>query len=236
MFPTIFFFDWTWFLLVPAFVVAIYAQIRVKSTFARYSREMARSGTTGREAARRLLDRAGLSFVEIKPVPGELTDHYDPRARVLRLSSSVYGSRSLAALGVAAHEAGHAMQHGQNYAPLVFRNAIYPVVAFGQHLWYLIIMFGLFMMYSAQGIPLWIIDLGIMVMSGVVMFQVVTLPVEFNASRRALAQLVNGGIIEPDELKSTRAVLNAAAFTYVAGTLMAMLQLLRLILMRRSRN
>jgi len=232
----LFYFDWTWWLMIPAILIAFYAQIRVKSAYTKYSKEVSSSGLSGASVARRILDEAGLTDVAIERIPGELTDHYDPRTRVLRLSDGVYQSHSLAATGIAAHEVGHAIQHQQTYLPLMFRNGIAPVVAFGQHIWYILIIASIFMMYSFGGWPLWVIDLGIMIMTGVVIFQVVTLPVEFNASHRAIKLLTTGGIITETEVGAAKAVLNAAAFTYVAATLAAILQLLRLLLMRRSRD
>ncbi|MBI4835209.1 MAG: zinc metallopeptidase [Planctomycetes bacterium] len=231
-----FYFDWTWWLMIPAILIALYAQIRVKTTYAKYAQRTASSGINATDAARQILDQAGLADVPIEHVPGNLTDHYDPRERVLRLSDTVYNSRSLAALGVAAHEAGHAIQHQQSYTPLVFRNGIAPVVAFGQHLWYIILLGSIFMMSTYRGWPVWMLDVGIIVMTGVVVFQVVTLPVEFNASKRALVLLKTNGIVLESEISDARAVLNAAAFTYVAATLSSILMLLRLILIRRSQD
>lgn len=230
------YFDWTWWLMIPAILIAVYAQLRVRSAYSKYSKEFASSGLTGASVARRILDEAGLSDVAIERIPGELTDHYDPRTRVLRLSDGVYQSNSLAAMGIAAHEIGHAIQHQQSYLPLVFRNGIAPVVAFGQHIWYILIIASIFMMSSYGGWPLWVIDLGILIMTGVVIFQVVTLPVEFNASNKAIKLLTTGGIIIESEVGATKAVLNAAAFTYVAATLASILQLLRLLLIRRARD
>jgi hypothetical protein len=228
-------FDWTVVILIPAVIFALYAQIRVRTAFAKYSKVASLSGINGAEAARRILAAEGVQLT-IEQTPGELTDHYDPRTRVLRLSPSVYTGRSLASLGVAAHETGHALQHHTNYLPLHFRNGIYPFVAFGQHIWYIIIIGSIFMMSSYAGWPPWMLDLGIMVLGGVVLFQLVTLPVEFNASKRALQLLTTRGIIETTEVKSTRAVLNAAALTYLAATLMAILQLVQLLMIRQRRN
>jgi len=228
-----FYFDWTWWLMIPAILISLYAQIKVSSTYSKYSKKLALSGKSGASVAREILDGAGLTDVNIEKVPGHLTDHYDPRVRVLRLSEGVYHGSSLAALGVAAHETGHAIQHHESYLPLVFRNGIAPVVAFGQHIWYILIIGSIFLM-SSFGLPLWMIDLGILIMTGVVVFQLVTLPVEFNASKRAIILLTNGQMITRDEVGSAKAVLNAAAFTYVAATLASILQLVRLLLIRRS--
>jgi Zn-dependent membrane protease YugP len=229
-----FYFDWTWWLMIPAILISLYAQIRVSSTYSKYSKRLALSGASGASVARQILDEAGLSDVKIEEIPGKLTDHYDPRVRVLRLSEGVYNGRSLADLGVAAHETGHAIQHQESYLPLVFRNGIAPVVAFGQHLWYILIIGSIFLMSSFGGLPLWLIDAGILILTGVVIFQLVTLPVEFNASKRAIRLLINGQMITNDEVGSAKAVLNAAAFTYVAATLASILQLVRLLLIRRS--
>lgn len=221
-----FFFDWTFLLLIPAVIMGIWAQAKVKSAFAKYSKIRAASGMTGAQAARHLLDRAGLSDVAIEPVAGKLSDHYDPRTRVLRLSESVYGSPSLAALGVAAHEAGHALQDRDKYWPMSVRHALVPVANLGSMaLWPAIIGGFLF------GIkPL--IDIGIVLYSFAVAFHLVTLPVEFNASSRALKVLAGSGALHPDEIGGAQKVLSAAAMTYVAATLASVLTLVRLLVLR----
>lgn len=214
-------------LIVPALAFSLYAQYRVWSTYNKYAQERSASGLTAAQAARRLLDRAGLANVAIEAVPGQLTDHYDPRTKTLRLSAPE--SRSVAAIGVAAHEAGHALQDAHGYAPLVLRNAVVPVASFGSML-----AFPLFFIGLLAGIPslLWA---GILFFAGVVFFTLITLPVEFDASRRAVQVLQESGtIVERSELRAVQKVLNAAALTYVAAAAMAVLQLIRLLLIARS--
>jgi Zn-dependent membrane protease YugP len=213
------FFDPMYFLfLAPAILLAFWAQMRVKSAYAAAQQEPA--PLSGAGAARLVLDRAGLHSVEIEQVPGELTDHYDPRDKVLRLSTAVYNSHTLAAVGIAAHEAGHALQDAQGYAPLVVRNIAVPAANFGGSFSMTLFFIGLIM-----HLPL-LIWAGIALLSCVVFFQVVNLPVEFNASTRAKQQLVGLGVINPQQLETVRRVLNAAAWTYVAATLQTVLTLL----------
>jgi len=216
--------DWTMILLVPAILLTLYAQMKVKSTFNKYSSVAARIGMTGAQVARDLLRRNGVP-VSVERTPGELTDHYDPRSQVLRLSGPVHDSHSLAALGVAAHEAGHAMQHEDGYFPLGFRNSLVPVANFGSTLSFPLLLIGIFM-----GSPM-LAQLGVFAFTAVVLFQVITLPVEFNASNRAIRLLTEGGYITQEEVGPTRAVLNAAALTYVAAALMAFLNLVRLLIL-----
>jgi uncharacterized protein len=204
--------------IAPALLLALWAQMRVKSTYAAARQEPA--PLSGAAAARLILDSAGLRDVQIEQIPGQLSDHYDPRDRVLRLSPEVYQGRTLASVGIAAHEAGHALQHAHNYAPLTIRNAAVPVASFGSGLGVGLIMLGAFM----QLVPLvWV---GIALFAAVVFFQLVNLPVEFNASNRAKAQLVELGIVPSDEMGHVNRVLNAAAWTYVAGTLQSVMILL----------
>lgn len=215
--------------IAPALLLAFWAQMRVKSTYAQASQVPA--PLSGAAAARHILDSAGLNGVEIEQIPGELTDHYDSHAKVLRLSPDVYNGRTLAAVGIAAHESGHALQDAYGYSPLVIRNAAVPVANFGSGISYVLIIAG-FLLKSAPF--LWG---GIALFAGVVFFQLVNLPVEFNASSRAKAQLVNLGIINDDELLYVNKVLNAAAWTYVAATLQTVLTLLYYVsLANRSRN
>ncbi len=222
--------DWTMIVLLPAILLSIWAQARVKNTFAHYSQVRSRSGLTARQAARQILDSYGLNSVPIKQVSGSLTDHYDPRDRSLSLSQSVYDSTSIAAIGVAAHEVGHAVQHDQGYAPLTFRNAIVPLVNITSSAAMPLFFIGLLM---ASGTMM---NIGIVLFLGVLIFHLVTLPVEFDASRRALKVLSGNGMMTGDEVGGARKVLGAAAMTYVAATLMAALQLLRLILLRNQRS
>lgn len=213
---------------MPALLLGLYAQWQVRSTFARYSRTGASSGISAARLARRLLDRAGLSNVKIEQIPGTLTDHYDPRTRTLRLSRPE--SRSLAVLGVAAHEVGHAIQHAQAYKPLELRTAIVPVANFGSQLALPLFIFGVFL-----HAPM-LVNIGIIAYSLAVLFTLVTLPVEFNASRRAIALLREGGFITSGaELGAVKKVLGAAALTYVAAAATAILTLLYLLAFSRNR-
>ncbi|ADL06813.1 zinc metallopeptidase [Thermosediminibacter oceani] len=222
MFP-IWFFDPTLIILLPALVLAFYAQAKVSTTFERYLRVPARVGLTGAEVARELLRRNGIYDVTVEMTGGRLSDYYDPRRKVLRLSPDVYNGRSLAALGVAAHECGHAIQHNIGYVPLVFRNTIVPLAGIGSQMAFPLFFIGL--LFSSE----FLATLGILFFSAAVIFQLITLPVEYNASSRAVAALEGAGFIYPDEVGPVRSVLSAAALTYVAATLMAVLQLLRLI-------
>ena len=215
--------DPTYLILIPEILISAWAQFKVSSTFNKYSTVRSINGYTGAQVARILLNDAGLQEVEIQQVPGRLSDHYDPRAKVLRLSSDVYGSTSVASIGVAAHEVGHAIQDKESYSALVFRNAIVPVVNFSSSLSWILFFIGILLSYST------LVTIGIILFSVVVLFQLVTLPVEFNASSRALKLLEARGILYDKEVDGARKVLSAAALTYVAATLMAVLQLVRLI-------
>jgi uncharacterized protein len=225
---------WTLILLVPAFLLGIYAQIKVTSTFNRYSKVASSRGLTGSQAARLVLDGAGLNDVGIEVGGGRLSDHYDPRTRTLTLSPDVGNSNSLAAVGVAAHEAGHALQHKQAYAAFRVRSALVPVASIGSNLGFILFFIGFYLGY-ARGVP-WLMNVGIVLYSAAVLFTVVTLPVEFNASSRALKELGNKAILMPGEIQGAKKVLSAAALTYVAAALMAVLQLLRLIFLSRARD
>ncbi|MGI5967214.1 MULTISPECIES: zinc metallopeptidase [Anaerotruncus] len=225
------FFDYYYLILVvPALLLAAWAQATVSSTYRKYSQVHSSRRLTGADAARRILDSNGLYNVRIEHIRGELTDHYDPGANVVRLSDNVYSSSSVAALGVAAHECGHAVQHATHYTPLIFRNAIIPVTNFGSKLSIPLIIIGMLLSYG----PL--IDIGLLLFSLVAIFQLVTLPVEFNASSRALATLENDHFLEPNELRGSKKVLQAAALTYVAALLVTIMQLLRLVLLSRNRR
>lgn len=218
------FFDPIYFLFIaPAVLLGLWAQWRIHSTYAVAQRLAA--PLSGAAAARHILDSAGLDHIEIEQVPGHLSDHYDPRQKVLRLSPAVYQSRSLAAVGIAAHEAGHAIQDAYAYAPLVIRNAAVPVAGFGSNVGLLLVILGAILQMNAL-----LIWLGIALFGTVVFFQLVNLPVEYNASARAKTQLVALGIVSPEELRYVDRVLDAAALTYVAATLQAVLTLLYLIL------
>ncbi len=228
-----FFWDYTIFLLIPPLILALYAQQKVKSTYRHYSTKLASSRISASRVAQEILNSSGASDVRIEQAAGQLTDHYDPRKKVLRLSQGVYGSPSLAALGIAAHEAGHAIQHHSGYAPLHLRNAIYPVANLGSSLAFPLFFIGF--LFSRQG-PSLLMDIGILLFAGAVVFSLLTLPVEFNASRRAMGLLRDGGYLREEELQGARKVLSAAALTYVAATAMAAVQLLRLFLLRGSRR
>ena len=220
--------DWTMIVLLPAILLSLWAQTKVKSTFAEYSRIRSRRGITGREAARAILTNYGLGSMPIKQIAGQLTDHYDPSSRSLSLSEPVYDSTSIAAIGVAAHEVGHAVQHAQNYFPLKFRNAIVPVVNITSGASWPLFLVGLMAGSSKM------MNLGILLFLGVIVFHLVTLPVELDASRRALAVLSSNGMMDSDEVTGARKVLGAAAMTYLAAALQAVLSLVRLILLRNS--
>ncbi len=226
------YFDWTFFLLIPAFILTIYAQFKVRSTFNKYLEVPAASGRTGAQVARDLLDHNNLHDVPVELTPETLSDHYDPRSRVLRLSPEVYHGRSLASLGVAAHETGHAVQHAHAYVPLNLRNSIFPIASFGSNLGYILFFIGFIF-----GGNMFLIDLGIILFSFFVFFTVLTLPVEFNASSRALVMLTNGGyLMRGQEESGARKVLGAAALTYLAAAAMAIIQLIRMLLLRGSRD
>jgi hypothetical protein len=224
MFP--FFFDPTMMLLIPALILAMWAQMRVKSVFAMYSRVGSRRGVTASSVARALLDRFGLNDVPVRRVGGNLTDHYDPGNKSLSLSDSVYNSSSIAAIGVAAHEVGHAIQDSVDYSPLKIRNAIVPVVGIGSTLAFPLFFIGILLRGQT------LMDLGILLFLGVILFHLVTLPVEFDASNRALRVLADTGMLSTDEIGGARSVLRAASWTYVAATVMAFAQLIRLLFIR----
>ena len=227
------FLDPTFFLLIPAFILALYAQSKVRSTFNRYSRVRAARGQTGEEVARALLNMRGLGDVPVEKSKGSLSDHYDPRKRILRLSEGVYDSDSVAALGVAAHETGHALQHADAYGPLALRTNLVPVANIGSWMAFPLFIIGFFI-HSQTGLLL--MDLGIIFFAGAVVLTLVTLPVEFNASARAMVLLREGGFLTEQELPHARAVLNAAAWTYVAAATMAVSQLVRLLILRNARD
>ncbi|MDF2485928.1 MAG: putative rane protein [Herbinix sp.] len=218
--------DSTIILVLIGVVISLLASARVKTTFAKYSGVRSMSGITGAQAAERLLQASGIMDVHIEQVSGHLSDHYDPRSKVLRLSDSVYHSNSLAAIGVAAHECGHAIQHENSYLPLKIRGALVPVAKFGSMAAWPLILIGLFIGGLGS-----LIDIGIILFSMAVLFQIVTLPVEFNASKRAIARLSETGILYGDELRQSKKVLDAAALTYVAAAAATILQLLRLIIL-----
>jgi len=227
-----FWFDPTFILLIPAFLLVAYASAKVKSTFAKYSQFRSSSGATGAQVAKQILRQNGLHDVAVEPVEGNLTDHYDPRKRVLKLSTPVYGSNSLSALGVAAHEAGHAVQGATGYLHMKIRQGIYPIAALGNNLGFVIFFVGLvILMLTRLPMGLMIAKVGVVLFAAGTAFTFITLPVEFNASKRALVALESGGFVTASEREHTRKVLNAAALTYVAAAFMAMMMLLRLVLL-----
>ena len=226
-----YYYDSSYILVLIGAVLCIWAQFRVSSTYKKYAQVRSRTGMTGAQAAQKILQMSGIYDVRIEHIGGSLTDHYDPSNKVLRLSDSVYGSTSVAAIGVAAHECGHAVQHDKGYAPLQIRSALVPAANIGSKAGIPLIILGAFL-----GMNQLLIQIGIWVFALAVLFQVVTLPVEFNASGRALAMLGNYGMMERDEVSGCKKVLRAAALTYVAAAASSILQLLRLVLMfgRRS--
>lgn len=223
-----FYWDWTMILVIPGLLLGIWAQYRVSSSFSKYSKVTTRVEQPADEVARELLNRNGCGNVSVREIGGKLSDHYDPRSNTLRLSDGVFGSTSVAAIGVAAHECGHAMQQQEGYGPLKLRSAMVPVVNIGSNLYFPIFLLGLLFSWE----PL--IYVGIACFSLTLLFGLVTLPVEFNASKRAMAALSDGGYMTGEELDGARAVLNAAAMTYVASVVSSLLQLLRLLIISRN--
>lgn len=225
------FWDPTYIVVIPAIIFALIAQIMVKSTFSKYSKESNQHGYTAKEVARKILDDNGLYNVSIEYIGGELTDHYDPTSNVVRLSDSVYNSTSVAAIGVAAHEVGHAIQHAKGYTPIKIRQAIIPITQIGSRLAVPLVLLGLIF-----GAFRFLVPVGIFLYAGVVLFQAVTLPVEFNASGRALRTLDENVILYKDEVRMAKKVLTAAALTYVAAMFSSLMSLLRLILIANRRR
>ena len=228
-----YYWDPTYILVVIGAVICMIASARVKGTFNKYSQLRSMSGMNGAQVAQRVLQAAGIYDVQVRHVSGSLTDHYDPRTKTVNLSDPVYNATSVAALGVAAHECRHAIQHAKSYAPLSIRSALVPIANFGSMLAWPVILIGLLFNTRSSGL---IIDIGILLFSAAVLFQLVTLPVEFDASRRALVMLRTQGILADDELRYTRRVLKSAALTYVASAAAAILQLLRIILITNGRR
>lgn len=226
-----FYYDWTYFFVIIGMVLSLWASAKVKSTYSKYAEQSARYGITAREAAERILHGAGIYDVQVEHVAGDLTDHYDSSAKVLRLSDSVYNETSIAAIGVAAHECGHAIQDSVSYAPLRLRHFLVPIVNFGNKLSMPLLLTGLLLgMYDT------LVPLGIFLFSFAVVFQFVTLPVEFNASSRAVAILGDSGMMTEEEIPKVKKVLRAAAYTYLAAAAASALQLIRLLLLSRRRR
>ena len=224
------FYDPTFLLVIPALLLAMYAQYKVSSTYAKYSQVPCSRGYTGSQVARYILDDYRLTDVAVEATPGQLTDHYDPRSKKLRLSDGIFGGNSVAAIGVAAHETGHAIQDARAYAPLKIRNGLVPVTNLGTTIAFPLFLLGLFV-----GIPQ-LMDIGIILFSLAVIFSIITLPVEFNASARAIRVLADGHFLNERELPMAKEVLNAAALTYVAATAMAVMNLVRLLILRNQRD
>lgn len=228
-----YYYDWTYMLVVIGAVICLAASARVNRVFSQYSTVRSHSGMTGREAAEQILRRNGIYDVQVIHIPGNLTDHYNPGKKTLGLSDTVYNSTSVAAIGVAAHECGHAVQHATGYAPLSIRGALVPVANIGSFAAWPLIIVGLFLNGQTSAL---FINLGILLFSAAVLFQLVTLPVEFNASGRAVKVLENSGMLYPDEVSSVKKVLGAAALTYVASAAAMILQLLRLLILTGGRR
>ena len=218
-------FDWTILLVIPGLIISIWAQIKVKTTFEKYSKVYTRGGMTGSIAARKILDDNGLQHVKIEQISGHLSDHYDPRANVIRLSTSVYASTSPAAIGVAAHEAGHAIQYAKNYAPIRLRAGLVKITGISSML--AIPLFFIGLLFASETLML----VGILLYATIAFFQLVTLPVEFNASSRALNVLRSSGMLNAEEIDASKEVLTAAAMTYVAALVTSLLTLLRLVVL-----
>ncbi len=230
------FFDWTYvYFVLPAFIFALWASVNVNGTFKKYSKQFSSKGVSASEAARRILDNKGLSDIRIERISGNLTDHYDPKAGVIRLSDSVYDSTSTAAIGVACHEVGHAIQYSENYVPIKIRNAIIPVTNIGSRLSIPLVLLGLFLSYLSEYMLVFAY-VGILCFALSTVFQLVTLPTEYNASGRALRAIDEYGILERDEMKGAKKVLSAAAMTYVAALAVSVMQLLRLLTIVNSRR
>ena len=231
--------DPTFIILIPAMLLVAFAQAKVTGNFQKYSQIRGGKGITGAQAARMMLDRNGLTNVEIRPVQGSLTDHFDPRTNTVNLSEPVYNSDSVSAVGVACHECGHAMQHAHNYFPLVFRNSIVPVVNIASSFSWILVIVGIMLiaMSETPGLGDLILNIGIIAFLITVLFHLVTLPVELNASRRAVAQIHDMGLVVPENEPGVKAVLSAAALTYLGALVMAIANLLRILLIAgRSRR
>lgn len=223
------FYDWTYFLLIPAIIATLWAQSKVQNTYKRYSRVKSEKGYTGAQIARKILDDNGLNYVGIELAPGKgLSDHFDPRSNVVRLSNGVYYSSSLAAIGIASHEVGHAIQYSEEYAPIKIRNAIIPVTNFGSKAAMPLLLVGL--IFSIPEIAF----IGVLAYSLAVIFQMITLPVEFNASKRAVGILDEHNYLSQEELRGSKKVLSAAAMTYLAAAFVALMQLIRILLIARG--
>lgn len=226
--------DWTWLILIPAFIITIWAQARVSSAYKKYSQIPAKSGVTGREFAQSMLRQNSVDGVTVQPVAGDMTDHFDPRNNTVNLSEGVYAKHSIAAVSIAAHECGHVLQKYKKYGPMRIRNAIVPVVNFATKLAFPLILIGILFSARIPGLEV-LVDIGAWVYFAVVIFQLVTLPVEFNASKRAMANISASGVLTVQEQAEAKRMLSAAAMTYVAAMLASFLSFLRLFLLSRRR-
>ncbi len=224
-----------WYLLLPGLILSLFAQWKIQSTYSKYQQIKTRKNYTGAQTAQYILQAYNINDISIEKISGQLTDHYSPKEKVIRLSSAVYSGTDIAALGVAAHEVGHAIQYSKSYFPIVVRNGIFPLASLGSNLGYILIILGMFLGSLGTISELFILG-GIVLFSFFVFFTVVTLPVEFNASSRAVKILSQGGFLDEDEAVGAKKVLNAAALTYVASAITAVFNLLRLILMSRNRR
>jgi Zn-dependent membrane protease YugP len=232
--PMMFGFDPTFLLLIPAMIFAFWAQWKVQHTYQQWAKVRASAGITGADMARAIMNRNGVHDVKIEGVGGVLSDHYDPRSKTVRLSEPIGRGASISSIAVAAHEVGHVLQHANGYAPLALRAAMAPVVGIASMAAFPLFMIGL--IFNMPGVSTWLMDLGILFFSGTVLFHLVTLPVEFDASKRALVQLTQHGAIAPQEVQGAKKVLDAAALTYLAAAAVSALQLIRLVLLRNSRD
>ena len=228
-----FFFDWTFMLVIPVLLLAMWAQSQVRGNYERFRRVASSTGMSGAQTARRILDRHGLTDVTVRAVPGVLSDHYDPRNKTVNLSQDVYNGRSVSSVSIAAHECGHALQHAAGYFPLQVRASILPVANLGSTMAFPLFFIGLLFGHSQLA---FLMDVGIVLFAGALLFHLVTLPVELNASHRALQEVRENFVASDEEIAGTRKVLGAAALTYIAATLMALVQLLRMFLLRGSRR
>lgn len=227
--------DWTWLILIPAFIITIWAQARVSSAYKKYSAISAQSGVSGREFAQTMLRQNGVTGVTVRSVPGNMTDHFDPRSQTVNLSEGVYAKHSIAAVSIAAHECGHVLQKEKKYGPMRVRNAIVPVVNFATKLAFPLILIGILFSARTPGMGV-LVDIGAWVYFAVVIFQLITLPVEFNASKRAMANISASGVLTAQEQTEAKRMLNAAAMTYVAAMLASFLSFLRLLVLSRRNN
>lgn len=230
-----FFFDWTWLLLIPAFIITIWAQARVSSTYKKYSQIRAQSGVTGREFAQSMLRQNDIAGVTVQPIAGDMTDHFDPRNNTVSLSEGVYGKNTIAAVSIAAHECGHVLQKYKKYGPMRVRNAIVPVVNIASNIAFPLILISILFSARIPGLEI-LAQIGVWVYFAVVIFQLVTLPVEFNASKRAMANISASGVLTMQEQADAKRMLNAAAMTYVAAMLASFLSFLRLLLIANRRR